>query len=99
MKTFKDLVFETHKVGTGLHARMEFENGYGVSVIRFKLPSIAGMDLGYGSYTSGSTWEVAVMRRGKICYDTPITDDVLGHQTSKDVTKIMVRVQKLPNAT
>lgn len=37
MKTFEDLKFEPHKTGNGLMARLFFPNGYGVSVVRFKL--------------------------------------------------------------
>ena len=33
MKTFSDLVFKSHSVGTGTHARLDFTNGWGVSVV------------------------------------------------------------------
>lgn len=32
-KTFNDLEFYTHRTGFGKQARMDFPNGYGVSVI------------------------------------------------------------------
>ena len=41
MKTFKNLKFEPHTTGEGLSAKLFFKNGYGVSVVRFKMP-IAG---------------------------------------------------------
>lgn len=97
MKNFKDLTFESHGFGEGLQARMFFENGYGVSVVRF-------MVMGrYGSYTDNeSEWELAVLRGNEddatLAYDTDITDDVLGHLSSEDVSDIMVQVQSLPNA-
>ena len=34
MKTFKDLVFEPHPIGTGEIARIEFKNGHGISVVK-----------------------------------------------------------------
>lgn len=90
MKAFKDLEFKRHPLGNGKQARMDFPNGYGVSVVRF---SVLG---GYGSYTDNeSEWELAVFKDGGLCYATPITDDVIGHLSADDVTKIMKKVQKL----
>ena len=40
MKSFKDIVFKPHSFGEGLHGLCFFENGYGVSVVRFKSPII-----------------------------------------------------------
>ena len=40
MKTFKDLVFKPHLSGSGLMSRLHFDNGYGVSVVRFKRDSL-----------------------------------------------------------
>lgn len=89
MKTFKDLKFT--KCTNGLDAKMYFENGYGISVIRFKTP------YGYGSYTlNEKQWEIAVLRGEDICYDTPITDNVIGYLSAREVTKIMKQIQQLP---
>jgi len=84
MKTFKDLEFKSHPIGNGVQARMDFDNDYGVSVVKFN-----------GSYGYPNLWEVAVMYKGSLTYNTPITDDVLGHQNDQDVTDIMERVQTL----
>ena len=90
-KTFDDLVFEEYYSMKGLSAKMNFDNGYGVSVVRFKLS-----DDWYGSYTSNENeWELAVLYNDKLCYDTPITDDVMGHLLKEDVTRIMKEVQDL----
>jgi len=104
-KTFKDLKFiekEGESVfsrlgglfnsGTGPGipriAQLPFDNGYGVSVID-----------GQGSYTNAGEFEVAVLKKdGKywgLCYDTPITDDVIGHLSPKKVTEIMKEIQDL----
>ncbi len=103
MKTFKDLVFHSHPTGPGLAAKLFFENGYGVSVVRFKMPlsGLTGLPYrdDYGSYTKDETeWEVAVLRgtaqHWDIAYDTPITDDVIGNCKEEDVTAIMHDIQK-----
>jgi hypothetical protein len=92
MKTFQDLKFKTHAViPGGKMAKLLFPNGYGVSVV-------AGPHL-YGNGTT--TFEVAVLKqdsegRDGLCYDTPVTDDVLGWQTKEEVTKVMEQVQLLP---
>ena len=75
MKDFKDLNFTTDdeafeimgKVKRG--AYLAFENGYGISVIS-----------GWGAYGSSSApYECAVIYNELICYNTDITDDVIGH--------------------
>lgn len=89
MKTFKDLEFKKHPNALGFYgtfktqARLDFENGYGVSVITG----------GYGN--DSAPYELAVMKDGVICSDTYITDDVLGWLTDLEVTEIMRKVQKL----
>ena len=101
MKTFENLEFKTHPIGNGLMARMEFDNGYGISVVRFKLTGdpfvdICAQNSTYGSYTSNEEeWEIAVLKDGDICYSTSITDDVLGNLSDDDVTNTMKQIQKL----
>lgn len=98
MKTFKDLEFELHDIAketrnTGIgyfkdatQAVMEFPNGYGISVIT-----------GTCFYTDIlHPFECAVVWGNHLCYDTPITDDVIGHCNTEDVTNIMKQIQKLP---
>lgn len=66
-----------------------FENGYGVSIIR-------------GMYTYGGEeglYELAVLKgtanSADICYDTPITDDVLGYLTMPEAMEIASKVAAL----
>ena len=95
MKTFKDLDFTAHPVGCGSMARMTFENGYGISVVRFRNPYSSSRN-GYGSYTlNEKQWEVAVLYNDDICYTTPITDDVIGYCSEEKVTEIMKQIQEL----
>ena len=85
LKTYEDLEFETHPIGQGNLAKMNFDNGYGVSVL-----------LGNMFYSNGTTtYEVAVTKDGVLCYDTHITSDVIGYVTYDTVTEIMADVQML----
>ncbi len=100
MKTFKDLEFRTHMAGNGLQGFAFFPNGYGVSVVRFKLGFYSGGTKTYGSYTNNEDeWELAVLKGNSddwsITYNTPVTEDVLGHLSEVEVTDVMKKVQEL----
>jgi len=100
-KTFKDIKFEKHPVGDGVAGKLFFDNGYGISVIQFKMPDFNGKKgSGYGSYTSNdSEYEVAVLIGDEndwdLCYTTEIGDDVIGHQIESEVDYIMYQIQEL----
>lgn len=101
INSFKDLVFIPHpiaeeakklplylakKYAESKQAKMEFKNGYGVSVL-------------FGSmfYSNGiDTYEVGILKDGALCYNTPITNDVIGYITADEVTDIMRKIQELP---
>ena len=98
MKSFKDIDFKPHRFGEGLHGLIFFDNGYGVSVVRYK--GVYSNNNGYSSYTSNDNeWEVAVIYGNEndweITYNTHITDDVLGHLTEGEVDWVMYQVQEL----
>ncbi len=89
--TFKDLVFKPHPNMSCLddanakQAVVHFANGYSASVIS-----------GYDFYTSDDEpYELAVLKNGRLCYDTPITDDVVGHLTEDGVTDLLQRIEAL----
>jgi hypothetical protein len=95
MKTFDDLSFKPHPVGNGTQGIQFFDNGYGISVVRF------GYAQGIASYTSNdSEWEAAVLlgneKAYSLCYSTPITDDVVGHLSDEGVSRMMKDIQALP---
>lgn len=85
-KTFEDLKFKQHPAaGFDEKALLYFKNKFGVSVVT-----------GDSSYSDSShPYEVAVVKDGRICYETYLTDDVIGYCTEKDVTQIMKQVQEL----
>jgi hypothetical protein len=89
MKTFEDLEFEQLNdppCMVGKKSRMQFDNGYGVSVISHTHS--------YGG--RNGLYEVAVLDSdGNLTYETPVTNDVIGHLTEQDVTDIMKQVQEL----
>ena len=94
MITFKDIEFQPHSMGDGLMGKIFFDNGYGVSVVRFKIYDR------YSSYTNNENeWEVAVLfgneKEWELTYNTPITNDVIGWLSEVDVTEIMKKVQEL----
>ena len=87
MKTFKDIRFKTNPMGAdfGIVSRTKFDHGYEVSVVR--------SEHSYGG--NKGLYELAIFKDGEICYDTPITDDVIGYLRPEDVTDVMERVEKL----
>ena len=40
-------------------------------------------------------YELAVLHNDELCYDTPITDDVLGWQTMEEINKTLKEIEKL----
>jgi hypothetical protein len=90
LKTFKDLKFEDHYLGKGRkHALMFFPNGYGISVVT-----------GKSFYTNEiKPYEIAVLKGDEndweVCYNTHITNDVVGYLDENEVTQYMLEIQKL----
>ena len=89
MKSFDDLEFNSREgFGTrdfGVQATIHFPNNYGVSVIR-----------GYGGYgNSEGLYELGILYDNHLCYDTGITEDVIGHLSPEGITEIMRQVQEL----
>ena len=89
MKTFEYLEFEQLNdlpYMVGKKSRMQFDNGFGVSVVSHT-HSYGGRD---------GLYEVAVLDKdGLLTYETPVTKDVIGHLTEQDVTDVMKQVQEL----
>ena len=86
-KTFEDIKFEMmDSFYNGVRSHTKFENGYGISVVRHSYS--------YGG--SSGLYEIAVLGKdGDITYNTPITNDVIGYLTPKEVTEIMIKIQEL----
>jgi len=81
-----------HPIGVGHIMRLRFPNGYGASIIR--TPFSYGGDDGL--------FELAVLKFGEtdndfsLTYETPITDDVLGHLEFCEVVLTLNKIKNLP---
>lgn len=86
---FSDLVFtpgfqdapDLHK-----YAIVDFPNGYRASVI-----------CGIRTYGGNQgLYEIGIIADGTLCYDTPITNDVIGYLNESEVEEVLGRIQDLP---
>lgn len=90
MEEYKDfqahngLVSHTPRMD-GEQWKFEFNNGYGASIITG----------GIAYCNEGQPYELAVLKHGELCYDTPITDDVIGYLTSDDVYELLDKIEQL----
>jgi hypothetical protein len=76
----------TDRRAGGVQWEFTFPNGYGASVIND----------GYGR--EAGLWELAVLCNGALCYDTPITGDVLGWLTVEEVREHLRSIAELAPA-
>ena len=83
--TFKDLDFKTSNTLKGVWARVDFDNGFGASII--------SNDASYGG--NSGLYEIAVLRGDDITSATDVTDDVVGWLDDKDVTRTLNAISKL----
>lgn len=85
----KDIIIKPVSNNSGTQIVIFFPNDYGASII--KSPFTYGGDEGL--------FEIAVIRGNKdgweLCYDTPITNDVLGYLNSDDINKYLEQIEKL----
>ncbi len=88
MANFNDLKFKRDNnclFGFMDRARLQFPNGYGISVIR-------------GTFSYGGNeglYECAVLKDNELCYDTPITNDVIGYCDEDKVNEIIKQIEEL----
>ena len=82
---FNDEPAASSSLNGGIQWKFKYANGYGASVIND----------GYGG--SQGLFELAVLGPdGQLNYDTPITDDVIGHQTEQEIAALLQRIAELP---
>ena len=87
---FKTL--KSNPLNGGIQYLFKADNGYGASIVKH--------DYSYGG--SNGLYELAVIKyesdeEWHLCYDTPITSDVLGHLTEEEVNPTLEEIAKLPN--
>jgi hypothetical protein len=87
MTNFK--TFKANPINGGIQYLKFFPNGYGVSIVQH--------DFSYGN--EQGLWELAVLKGNEndwiLCYDTPITDNVLGDLTEEEANSIVDKVSSL----
>ena len=88
--TFEELNFKNSDIGNGVHAVTKFENNYGASVVKH--------DYSYGGKIG--LYELAVIKYDEdgewdLCYDTPITGDVLGYLSEDEITEYLIQIEQL----
>ena len=80
--------FTSRPVNGGIQYINFFPNGYGVSVVRHDF-----------SHTDDNTWELAVLKgnadKWDLCYNTPITNDVLGYMSDDEVNETCTAIANL----
>ena len=77
--------FKVFPLNNGFCYGAIFPNNYGISIIKH--------DGSYGRECD--EWEIGVLRNGKLCYTTPITDDVIGWLTDDEVMEVARNIAKL----
>jgi hypothetical protein len=82
---FSDLQFNPTSRPSGIQARILFPNGYGASVVK--------SDFSYGG--KEGLYELAVLKDGKLCYDTAVTSDVRGRLNEQDVESYLNQIKSL----
>ena len=87
MSTFKTL--PSNQINDGIQYLAVYPNGYGASIVQHKYSY--GHDQGL--------WELAVIKGTEedwnICYNTPITSDVLGWLSEAEVEDVLVQIEAL----
>jgi len=90
--------------GEGVQCLIFFPNGFGASIVRFKIRSFFSSEPA-GSYgIKHGLWEMAVLKGNKedgwsLTYDTPITDDVIGYLSEKEVSEYLEQIEALPHSS
>ncbi len=79
-----DFSLDTSFFNPRLIGRFDFENGYSASVVCFK------------PYEPNREYELAVLHDGGLCYDTPVTNDVVGHCNVAEIEDLLEQIACLP---
>lgn len=82
---FEQYLVDKYPHNGGIQYKYVFDNKYGASIIKH--------EFSYGH--EEDLWELAVMYKNRLCYDTPITGDVEGYLTDKDVAKLLQEIKDL----
>ena len=85
--SFKNL--PSNQIKDGIQYLTFYPNGYGASIVQH--------EFSYGGKIG--LWELAVIKgtekEWNICYDTPITSDVLGYLEEAEVDELLTKIETL----
>ena len=88
-----------HAIPGSKHIILTFKNGYGASIIpEYHYPTVKHknpIDAVKNRKVIPGLYEVAVFFNGELCYDTPITSDVLRSQNDPEVQRVVSMIQRL----
>lgn len=82
------IVFDRNLDG-GTQTVHRFENGYGASVIRGGTYAYGGLEVAVLKFSGPAPADYS------LCYDTEITDDVLGYLSEDEVVEILEQIENL----
>ena len=87
---YEKYLVKTRGCYDGVQCVFRFENGYGASVIKHLFS--------YGH--RDDLWELAVLKfdgdeTSHICYDTELTDDVIGYLSDEEVRSYLEKIKEL----
>ena len=82
----QEIVINDRESGNSIHHIYEFPNEYGASVFQNK----------YSKGNEDGLYQLAVLKNGEFCYDTPITNDVIGYLSNDKVVEYLQRIEELP---
>jgi len=85
VENFREYLKDTNYVNGGVQHKYSFPNGYGASVVRH--------DFSYGGQQG--LWELAVLNGEELCYNSGITEDVIGHLAWKNVEEFLSKIKQL----
>lgn len=77
----------------GTQKIIRFSNGYGASIVNHSFSY--GTEMAVIQFSNSDS----NINNFDICYDTPITDDVLGHLSEEDVQHYLNIIELLPSIT
>ena len=85
------MILLERELNGGTQTVHKFDNGYGASVISGGTYTYGGdeglKELAVIKFYDGDKWH--------LCYETEITDDVLGYLTDEDVSDLLVQIEAL----
>ena len=87
---YEKYLVETCGCCGGIQYVFRFENGYGASIIKHM----------YSYGHEDDLWEIAIIKfdgdeTSHICYDTELTDDVIGYLSDEEVCSYLEKIKEL----